>query len=286
MALIITLSVCCCSGNRPDDTTKQKKQYNAGERKGADPTLVDISESKSLPELLTQRWDNKDDLENVTNESDELEVPFRGFCLFSDGSLVKDPRNTMVLGRWNFDSQSKILQFNLANGLKERYVVRAIRYDELVLNREGEKGNLVKYTADGFVHPSLRDDPFFQPNLQWRLKPAARENEDALRKRLKDCLHFYYLFYIDNDQRNSAQISFYGLPGCFIWYAGGIHLKKEEKLDQSWKNIFYDNRDASRAYSYLDKMISRKYVWEKGDASWISKNAAVLKQMEEKMDSL
>ena len=63
-------------------------------------------------------------------------------------------------------------------------------------------------------------------------------------------------------------------------------LIKLEKLDKNWLNIFFDNKDASRAYLLPDKLISRKYLWEKVETNWVKKNAGVLKQMQEKIDSL
>ena len=99
-------------------------------------------------------------------------------------------------------------------------------------------------------------------------------------------MHFYYLYYLDNIKRNVSFVAFYRLPGCFKWYAGGIHLIKEKELDKSWTNIFYNAADASKAYIILDKMISKKYNWDKGERNWVRQNAGVLKQMEEKIDSL
>ena len=285
-AILLILMFCQCNNGNNDPGVSIKKTYKPGDRGGVDSGMLDISESRSLSELIAQRWDNKEDLENVSIESDQLEIPFRGFYLFNDGNMVKNPRNEMIPGRWSFDDKTKLLQFTLRNGTRERYIVHAIRYDELVVNREGEKGGLVKYAADGFLHKDLEDDPFYPSNLQWRMKPASREDDAALHKRLKDCLHFYWLYYIDNSKRNTAVISFYGLPGCFIWYAGGIHLKLREKLDKAWTNIFYDSKDADRAYILLDKMITKKYVWDKEETSWVKKNAGVLKQMEAKIDSL
>ena len=122
--------------------------------------------------------------------------------------------------------------------------------------------------------------------MQWRMKPIAKEDDAALHRRVKGCLHFYYLYYTDNNERNAPIISFYGLPGCFIWYAGGIHLKNEEKLDRQWKNIFFNGENASKAYTLLDRMISKKYVWAKEENNWVKQNAGVLRQMEEKIDSL
>ena len=282
----IMLIIVLCQCNSSDDNAKEKKAFSPGDRAGADKTMIDLSASKLIPELVCQRWDNKEDYEDVKNVSDKLEIPFRGFYLFNDGSMVKDPRDNMVPGSWAYDDKAKLLQFNLQNGTTEKYIIRAVGYDELVLSKPGKDAPLIKYMADGFLHKDLHNDPFYAPNMLWRAKPKAAEGDAAIHKRVKDCLHFYYLYYTDNDKRNAPVISFYGLPGCFIWYAGGIHLKKEEKLDKAWTNIFYNAADASKAYVILDKMITKKYKWDKDVSNWVKQNAGVLKQMEQKIDSL
>ena len=278
------MALCRC--NSSTNNEKDKKTFSTGDRAGADKSMIDLSDSKLIPKLVCQRWDNKEDYEDVKNVSDKLVIPFRGYYLFNDGSMVKNPRDNMVQGKWAYDDKIKMLQFSLANGTTEQYIIRAVGYDELVLAKPGKNSPLVKYMADGFVHKDLLNDPFYAPNMQWRVKPKVAEDDAALHKRVKDCLHFYYLYYTDNDKRNAPVISFYGLPGCFIWYAGGIHLKKEEKLDKVWKNIFYNDADASKAYIILDKMITKKYKWDKEESNWVKQNAGVLKQMEEKIDSL
>jgi hypothetical protein len=99
-------------------------------------------------------------------------------------------------------------------------------------------------------------------------------------------VHFYYLFHADQYKRDAKEVFFYGFPGCFNWYAGGIYLKKENKLTKKWKAIFFNEENAHKAYQLLDKMMSQSYVWDKKENSWVKQNADVLKQMEGKVDAL
>lgn len=280
--VVFTFSHCNNDGNKPK---KEKRSFDAGDRNGADKSMIDLQDATSASAKICQRWDNKDDNEAALNSAGTLEIPFRGFYLFKYGKMVKDPRDKMIFGDWQYDDQKKILQLTLANGAIEKYKVQKLAYDSMLMSKEGEGREATTYVGDGFIHRELMNDPFYPPNMQWRVRPGAPEDDAALRKRIKDCLHFYYLYYTDNNKRNSAAISFVGLPACFRWYAGGIHLKKEEKLDKPWKDIFYNAADASKAYIVLDKMISKKYVWDT-TGSWTQQNAGVLKQMEAKIDSL
>ena len=283
---IITLSYCSNSGNNKTEVTKDTKGVKPGDRAGADTSMIDLEDAISAREKISQHWDNKEDAAEAANAGSGLELPFRGFYLFRDGSMVRNPRENMVLGTWTFDEKQRSLEFALTNGSKEKYAVQTLAFNRLVLKNNRENNTLVEYDADGFVHKDLVNDPFYPPNLQWRVKAKNKEDDAVLHKRIKGCLHFFYLYYEDNIKRNVATVGFFGLPTCFKFYAGGIHLMKEKELKNNWTDIFYDPADASKAYIILDKMISKKYIWDEKERSWVKQNADVLKQMETAIDSL
>ncbi len=281
--MLLVVALCHC--NNGGDAAKDKKPFAAGDRAGADSSMSDLSHSTVGAELICQRWDNKEDAEDSRDASGTLDIPFRGFYLFKDGSMVKDPRDNTVFGTWSYDDKNKVLKLMLANGIAEEYVVDKLRDTIAVMKKTGTD-HAVEYVADGFVHKDMMNDPFYPANIQWRVKPKAPEDDAALHKRIKACLHFYYLYFSDCYKRNSRSIVFRGLPTCFKWYEGGIHLMKEEKLDRHWKDIFYNAEDASKAYIILDKMISKKYNWDEEEKRWVKQDAGVLKQMEAAIDSL
>ena len=284
-AIILIIGLSYCNSANDTDAAKDKRS-KPGDRSGADISMMDLEDAISAKEKIAQRWDNKDDAAEAENAGGQLEMPLRGFYLFRDGSMVKNPRENMTFGTWTFDEKERSLQMTLANGSSEKYTVKTFLFNKLVLKNNAENSKPVDYVADGFAHKDLMNDPFYPPNLQWRVKPKASEDDAALRKRIKGCLHFYYLYHIDNSKRNGARLEYFGLPTCFKFYAGGIHIIKEAALAKSWTNIFFNASDASRAYIIVDKMISQKYTWGAKELGWVKQNAGVLKQMEEKIDSL
>jgi len=283
-AISLVLALCYCNSDKGDAV--KEKRMKPGDRAGVDTSMIDLEDAISAKEKIGQRWDNKEDNEDAINGGGSIEMPLRGFYLFRDGSAVKNPRDNMIFGTWVFDEKERSLQVILANGSTEKYTVQSLAFNKLILKNSEENDKPVDYVADGFIHKDLVNDPFYQANLQWRVKPKAPEDDAALHKRIKGCLHFYYLYHIDNSRRNAARLDYFGLPTCFKWYAGGIHLIKEKELAKNWTNIFYNAADASKAYIILDKMISKKYVWGEKSLGWVKQNAGVLKQMEAKIDSL
>jgi len=277
-----------CSSPKSDKKEETTISYKAGDRKGINKdSITDISTSENMAQLLAQRWDNKDDDESIraSGYGSKLELPLRGFYLYENSYAVKDPRDHMEIGTWNLDEKNKLIYMTF-KGSTTIYKIMAISFDELVLKKQEEGAKNVYYKADGLVNKNKADDPFYADNMRWREPARSSETDAELLKRLKGCLHFYYLLYTDNHHRNSADISFYGLPGCLKWYAGGIHLQKKEDLEKSWKAIFYNAKDADRAYEFMDRLISKKYKWGDKDENWLVLNAGVLRQMEKMTDSL
>lgn len=284
IGLVAALSHC---SNSADDKTnnKKEKRMNAGDREGADTSMIDLEDALSAKEKICQRWDNSEDEAEAIGAGGNIEMPFRGIYLFKDGSMVKNGKDDPRFGTWAFDEPQRSLQVKLANGPDENYSVQSLAFNKLVL-KDPKSGKAIEYVADGFVNKDPVNDPFYPPNIQWEVKPKAAEDDAALKSRIKACLHFYYLYYMDNSKRNAARLFFYNLPTCFKWYAGGIHLIKEDELRKNWTDIFYNAIDASKAYIIVDKMISRKYIWSDKAHGWVRQNAGVLKQMEAAVDSL
>lgn len=249
--------------------------------------LVSLTNSTDIKDILCQNWDNSEDLEDAsTSGGSDLGLTFRGLSFFTDGSVMKDPHGYFDVGTWQLHADKKpvSLELKLSKG-KEVYLLGSLNPKKMRLLQEGST-KTISYTGNGFRPKNLADDPFYPANNYWRLKPTKPESEEQLKKRLKDCIHFYCLYYDYNIFSDAKVISFSGFPGCFKWYAGGIHLKKEKDLTDDWINCFYNKEQAQQCYKYADKLISKKYIWPKAEKRWMRQNVYVLRQMENKVDSL
>src|ERR1700740_196304 len=97
LVTIISLLVACGHNG-------EKKQYDPGDRAGADTSLVNLEHSTSYDSLLCQRWSNKQDDSDALNVAEGFEMPYRSFYLFPDGNMVKDARDQVKIGTWKFDA--------------------------------------------------------------------------------------------------------------------------------------------------------------------------------------
>ena len=70
--------------------------------------LENVSAGESIEQLLAQGWVLENDLEVLDLSSEPTgDMPFRSFYFSKDGTFVRDPRNELRCGNWNFDGGAK-----------------------------------------------------------------------------------------------------------------------------------------------------------------------------------
>lgn len=251
--------------------------------------IIDILDIKDIKTLLCQQWEHQEDKNDAKayGTTGSFTMVYRGLVFFNDGTVVRNPRGYISLGTWQYNDADKIISINLNDGDSYRYKIKAVAADELQLIDLDEASPKVEtYVAQAFCYRKNSDDPFYGANNQWRIKPRQPETDAQINKRVRDCVRFYGLFYNDNLLRDTAVISFVGLPSCFSWYNSAIGVQMADKLSDEWKNCFYNEAQALKAHSLLENLITQKYHWTKGNFDWRVKTAKVLQQMNEKASSL
>jgi hypothetical protein len=248
--------------------------------------VKDLKDVENIKEILCQQWLHKEDKLDAAyaggSGDGDLQLVYRGFAFFEDGTMLQNPHGELHTGTWNYDDALKIITIRQAKGATEKYKINAVAADELVLTKMGE-GNAKEqlYTGEAIAHIDKNTDPFYPANNNWRIKPSKPETDAEIKQRAKDCLKFYLLYYNDNRVRDSSVISFIGFPTCFIWYGGGISIFTAAKLPSAWINCFYNRQQALKAHAMMEDLVTKKYKWSKGQ-NWVVMNAKVLKQMYER----
>jgi len=292
LTLFVILFCCSCAndgrGKKHANADGSEPDYDDSAQIAFDRTLVDLSDTKDLFTLLCQDWDNKDDAEAAAYfvSDSGLDMPYRGFSFFADKTMTKNPRGDIKFGNWQFDNTGKTILLSLNNGKIERYKIAALATDELKLAPIGDAGGLTVYSSQHDANKNVLEAPFYPANNKWRIKPLHAETDPEIKARLQACIHFFVLFYQHAISSKGTTVSFTGLPSCFRWYAGGIFLKKLDKLDKSWIDCFYNTAQAMQAYDDAGKLLEKKYIWPKGETNWLKQNVGVLAQMEKQVDSL
>ena len=118
---------------------------------------------------------------------------------------------------------------------------------------------------------------------EWRKKPLAPESEYEIKKRLLNNLNYIasYLYSIQMAQKD--YVNFKGIRSPFRHAANGIVLNEWDDVDNFWKSIFYDEKDAKLAYMMIKVNIDRGYDIPK-TRDWVYLNEYLLRQIIEKVD--
>jgi len=257
-----------------------------------DSSLLSLKASPyaALTDVMGQDWKIDDADQPHWNEifwdssSDTRQYP--ELALYKDFTATENARCQLRMGKWKLYKESRALILKFDNGQSKTYFVQAIAMKqlELVLRKGNGDSATLKLSADAYVHKRAAEDPFHPANNQWRIKPRAQETDEQLRSRVKACVHFYALFFHDNNYRRQTEISFSGLPTCFIWYNGGIGMEAKADLDKKWINCFYSTYQAMKGYEMLASLLGKHILkWPEHPTSWISQTADVLDQMSNKL---
>lgn len=275
---------------KPEVPVDEEKKTSTDERTmPTDSGIAVITGNEPFSDILSQGWENVDDVEALRNtrDDDPLEIPFRSFYFSHDGSFVKNPRNAMEYGTWKFDPEKKTISLRYGSGESpDTYKMIRLATDELTLINVGIQSTThLVFSSLGAHFKNEKDDPFHISNCRWRIPPVARETDAAILQRLKANLHFFLLFYRRAILMKTETISFYGLPSPLKWYAGGIYLKKKGELEDKWMECFYNKEQAMKAYDIMDKVMEMRYKWPKDPSmDWVQKNEAVLQQIYNNLD--
>lgn len=273
------------SANGQDAHSAKKETFSRD--KGPDSAMYSLKAAKmvALEAVIGQLWKFEDADKAHWNEIfwdtaiDTRQYP--ELALFPDHSVTINPRCGLKVGKWMLDKDSRELSLRLADGSAKVYTVREIALKQMELSCGPA---IIRLTSAALVHKRLADDPFYPTNNRWRIKPARPETREEIRSRVKSCLHFYSLFFLDNHQRQETDISFSGLPSCFIWYNGGIGVQERSDLDHKWINCFYSTYQAFQAYDMLASLLaSHSLKWPENPTSWVKQTGEVLDQMVHKL---
>lgn len=201
-----------------------------------------------------------------------------GLVFLPDSTIIESPRAKMRMGKLVING--KKFDASFMDGGKATYIVKSISPKIMELERhEDNRITFITLKGDGYVYDDAKKCPFnIQYNL-WRIKPKDKEDEHAIRERIRQCVNFYKIFLNDNVERNETEIDFTGLPACFKWYAGGISVRSEKKIDRKLVDCFYSMEQALQARQMLDDIIMKKYVWDKDEPNWIKQDIPVLQQI-------
>jgi hypothetical protein len=132
------------------------------------------------------------------------------------------------------------------------------------------------YAGFGKSLDLYREDPFYDVNNTWRLKPASSENKQQVLARLRGYLFHSALLLKAADTRRQQIISWEFSQGILKIYRSGIGLVPRNEIPETWINCYHSTEEALLAYEILeDFLLTTSY---KGEATgnWVKDDYNIL----------
>jgi hypothetical protein len=292
LILLCLVVLYACNNTKTRHRSDNKKEEPSSDSIQLDTSaIISLKTLRAAPlhEAISQLWKMDDADQKYWNylmwDSSIDKRKYPELALFKDFNATENARCNIKMGRWKIDKEKRILLLNFPDGTHEEYFVKKILLQKIVLTKKINNEDVdIVFISDGLAQKQLSQDPFYPSNNLWRIKPKQSENDEQILDRVKQCAHFYSLFFADNHQRAATEISFTGLPTCFKWYNGAIGVPEELDLDKKWMDCFYSEKEAIRGYHLLRRLIEKHVlVWPQNPNSWIQETHEMLDQIHDKL---
>ena len=197
---------------------------------------------------------------------------------FPDSSYTILEDRQVKLGKWSYLNEKEIKYGN------HRLTIEKFNQEEssksLTVNMLNEDGTIASELTLIDEVEKIKDykqDPFYPNNNKWRQRPLKKETNAEISKRLSNyILHNAYVLKAAYD-RNETSISFKHSKGLIKIYQGGIGVVKENKVNKSWINCFYDEDDAMKAYYLYSSYLGKTGVYRaKSTGDWVKDDYEIL----------
>lgn len=282
--------------NAPDVNKTPGRQEEGGDAvslSDLDTSMLSLTAGSriSTNDLLCQVWTLEDAdkphwdeffWDSVNNAALHPEI-----ALFRDKSVTVNPRGRIRTGKWELNKDTRELAIHFTDGSSATWFIRVISVKRMYLSRSqgGPGDEYILLSPRGVAHRRPEEDPYYPSNNLWRIKPRTPETNAQIRRRLKNYLHFFSLYFLDiYDRHVTNNISYIGLPYCFEWYNGGIGMTKESELETIWLDCFYSRQQAMEGYRLLEGILeSHELKWPEHPTSWVQQEGQVLQQMADKL---
>ncbi len=201
-------------------------------------------------------------------------------CFFKDGNYSKiKGKGEFNAGKWGFSDDNKTIHFN-DSGQTGKPIAIKIEKDAdgkmMLYLTFNEKNLSKKYVKESEAMKASADDPFHAENNQWRKKPQQAESSMLLLHRLNNYIKHLALILKSAKERKQEVISFEFSQGPVKIYNGGIGIHPYEIVPAIWKNSFYNDTDALKAYSEYETYLRNSTYRGAGIGNWIEDDYNIL----------
>jgi hypothetical protein len=199
---------------------------------------------------------------------------------FADGSYTRfTDSGNLHIGRWSLSEDRNTISFDDSGQLSRPCKI------VLDVNKFGRETFVVEYRSLNkkamFIKefPPLskyQNDPLYSKNNTWRFRPASPLSSDAIRTKIANYVRHLTLILNAAKARNQDVVSFEFSQGPVQIYNGGIGVYPFSSVPSAWKNSFYNEAEALKAYQTYAAAVQGTSYNRAGSGDWIDDDARIL----------
>lgn len=118
---------------------------------------------------------------------------------------------------------------------------------------------------------------------QWRFEPQQKETDEEIKKRLILNLKYIAAYMRVHMYGGFNQIHTAGIHSPFLYAKNGLFLYEWQRVPYFWKHVFYDEKDAEKAFKLLHKTFSDAEAPKFID-NWLAYNESCLQTVIKKLE--
>jgi len=245
----------------------------------SEPTFseTDLVKAWRLSEVISMDGEN-DEVNEMLKLVFEEQLLTEGYVLyfFPDKRFTELTGYSIEAGNWEFDG--KEIKFGDKKIQVERFEEKRKKtflIGDLLMEEESFKAKL-KWVKEVEMVEKFKMDPFYPKNNLWRKKPTQKENDEQIRERLLNyVLHFAYILKASTEREHNV-VSFAHSMGIIRVYRGGIGIVKTAQVKEEWKNCFFDEEDAIKAYDLFKSYLNRGLYKGGTTGDWVKDDYKIL----------
>ena len=181
---------------------------------------------------------------------------------FPDSTFTRVGKNgEYSTGKWDFDSTAQTIFLTSNRKTEEIGVFFSYAGNgSRLINFEFSPTESVSLVEYGHKLLRFQDDPYFEKNNWWRIKPTKSENDTQIRARLLNYLAHTASILSSAQIREQDYISLEFSQGIVKLYNVGVGAVKRDKIPATWSSAFYSTEEAHKAYDmFEDYLFSAKH---------------------------
>ena len=191
-------------------------------------------------------------------ETDSLLTPASFLELRKDGTYTRD-FGRFEEGKWTY--KDKVLSLTShASGPANTVTFPIASVNSKEMQVDLGNGKTASFESQEQSSTVPADDPFSDLNNQWRIPPAQKESDDAIRKRLYNHCQFWEAYFTWALKNGIETVDVRSTPTAIKIYGNGFGLKPFDELPARWKAFFYDAEDCRKANDTIQDIFQHKNI--------------------------